>query len=114
MKIRRESTTGHIDRQTAIDALEEQIKQCDKAIGSFGISMKDEYAVKVEKASLMAFKETLENIPDADVVPVVHARWEKKKDSDLFYCSECGLPSMHKWPYCERCGAKMDGEREEK
>ena len=49
----------------------------------------------------------------ADVAPVVHARWEKKKDSDLFYCSECELPSMHKWPYCERCGAKMDGERKE-
>lgn len=49
----------------------------------------------------------------ADVVPVVHGRWEKKKDSDLFYCSECGLPSLHKWPYCEQCGAKMDGERKE-
>lgn len=49
----------------------------------------------------------------ADVTPVVHGRWEKKKDSGLFYCSECGLPSMHKWPYCEQCGAKMDGERKE-
>lgn len=54
-----------------------------------------------------------ECIPDADVAPVLHGRWEKKKDSGLFYCSECGLPSMHKWPYCERCGAKMDGERKE-
>ena len=52
----------------------------------------------------------LSDIPAADVVPVVHGRWEKKKDSYLFYCSECGLPSMHKWPYCEQCGAKMDGE----
>ena len=48
-------------------------------------------------------------LPSADVAPVAHARWEKK-DSCLFYCSECGLPSMHKWPYCEQCGAKMDGE----
>ena len=51
----------------------------------------------------------LSDIPAADVVPVVHGRWVKKKDSDLFYCSECDLPSMHKWQYCERCGAKMDG-----
>ena len=52
-------------------------------------------------------------LPAADVAPVVHARWEKKKDIGLFYCSECGLPSMHNWPYCERCGAKMDGKGEE-
>lgn len=31
-----------------------------------------------------------------------------KKDCDLLYCSECDLPSLHPWPYCERCGAKMD------
>jgi hypothetical protein len=53
----------------------------------------------------------IKSIPAADVAPVVHGRWKKKKDSDLFYCSECELPSMHKWPYCERCGAKMDDER---
>jgi len=52
-------------------------------------------------------KNNLESLEPADVAPVVHARWEKKKDSCLFYCSECGLPSMHKWPYCEQCGAKM-------
>lgn len=34
-------------------------------------------------------------------------RWIKK-DCDLFYCSECDLPSLHPWPYCERCGAKME------
>ena len=33
-----------------------------------------------------------------------------KKDCDLLYCSECDLPSLHPWPYCERCGAKM-GEK---
>ena len=31
-----------------------------------------------------------------------------KKDCDLLYCSECDLPSLHPWPYCERCGAKME------
>ena len=43
-----------IDRQAAIDALDEQIALCNKALGSFDISMKDEYAVKVERASLKA------------------------------------------------------------
>ena len=54
-----------IERQAAIDALAEQIALCDKALNTFGISMKDEYAVKVEKASLVAYKEQLESIPSA-------------------------------------------------
>lgn len=36
-----------------------------------------------------------------------------KKDCDLLYCSECDLPSLHPWPYCERCGADMRGEGHE-
>lgn len=111
-----------IDRQTAIDALEEQVKQCDKALGSFGISMKDEYAVKVEKASLMAFKEKLENIPAADAVPVVHGEWKPHEDKQVafgltFECSCCGsivlVNDALEFGYCPYCGAKMDGERKE-
>lgn len=55
-----------ISRQAAIDALDEQIKQCDKALSSFDISLKDAYAAKVEKASLVAFRETLEYLPTAE------------------------------------------------
>lgn len=54
-----------VSRQAAIDALDEQIALCDKALKSFGISMRDEYAVKVERASLVAFRETLEYMPYA-------------------------------------------------
>lgn len=36
-------------------------------------------------------------------------KWIKKRTSDLLYCSECDLPSVHNWPYCERCGADMRG-----
>ena len=54
-----------ISLNAAIDALDEQIRQCDKALSAFDISMKDEYAVKVERASLVAFKETLEYMPSA-------------------------------------------------
>ena len=52
-----------ISRQAAIDALNEQIEYCNKALGSFDISSKDEYAVKVERASLETYKEQLENLP---------------------------------------------------
>lgn len=54
-----------ISLNAAIDALDEQIRQCDKALSAFDISMKDEYAVKVERASLVAFRETLEYMPPA-------------------------------------------------
>ena len=54
-----------ISRQAAIDALEEQIEQCNKSLSSFDISIKDEFAVKVERASLVAFRETLEYLPSA-------------------------------------------------
>ena len=55
-----------ISRQAAIDALDEQIEQCDKALSSFDISMKDGFAVKAERASLVAFRETLEYLPSAE------------------------------------------------
>ena len=54
-----------ISRREAIDALDEQIEQCNKALGSFDISPKDEYAIKVERASLEAYKEQLENMSSA-------------------------------------------------
>ena len=45
-------------------------------------------------------------IPAADVAPVVHGRWIKK---EFLRCSECDMPTMYPWPYCQKCGAKMDG-----
>lgn len=66
-----------------------------------------------------------DSIPTADVVPVVHGRWELVRKGDwlsVFVCSVCGrretiaeIPSYNsqlemskKYPYCH-CGAKMDG-----
>ena len=45
-----------------------------------------------------------------DAEPVRHGRWIKK---EIFHCSECDMPSMRRWPYCEMCGAKMDGDEHE-
>ena len=68
-----------IDRAEVLDALNEQIEQCDRALNSFDISMKDEYAVKVERASLVAFRETLKYIPSAQP----EQRWETCFDCPL-------------------------------
>lgn len=57
-------------------------------------------------------------IPAADVVPVVHGRWEKKAAYNdgvinVVACSACktyqptGCWDYHK--YCPYCGARMDG-----
>ena len=63
-----------ISKQAAIDALDEQIEQCDKSLSSFDISIKDEFAVKVERASLVAFRETLEYLPPAEPK---RGKWER-------------------------------------
>ena len=49
--------------------------------------------------------------PAADVSPVVHGRWIVD-GSGVVICSECG--AEHEWldyraTFCEDCGAKMDG-----
>lgn len=60
--------------------------------------------------------EYAENLPAADVAPVVHGRWIYKGDSDMWVCSRCGR-DVNANPegidlYCYHCGAKMDEEVE--
>ena len=117
--------SDYISRQAALDGLNEQIAYCDKALGSFEISMKDEYAVKVERASLIAYKGQLESIPAADVAPVVHGKWiphsEKSREYigtvlihvmyDYWLCDTCGYRVEKGQPmynFCPNCGAKME------
>lgn len=57
-------------------------------------------------------KARIEAEPAADVVPVVHAKWENYSPVTI-KCSRCGHV-IHDWrysecKYCPNCGAKMDG-----
>lgn len=59
--------------------------------------------------------EYVENLPAADVAPVVHGRWTHL-GGDEWCCSACGfvISTEGSWEkptqkYCEDCGAKMDG-----
>lgn len=56
--------------------------------------------------------ELVDDIPDADVAPVVHAQWIED-ESGIIICPECkrGYNLIAKFTnYCPACGAKMDGK----
>lgn len=60
--------------------------------------------------------EYVENLPSADVAPMVHGRWVHL-GGDEWCCSACGfvISTEGSWEkptkkYCEDCGAKMEGE----
>lgn len=68
--------------------------------------------------------ENLKRIKSADVVPMVHGRWNGYttsafygtddfgepiyRDATFYCCSKCGRKSAIKENFCPKCGAKMD------
>ena len=66
-----------------------------------------------------AAEQLLDEIPAADVAPVVHGRWEPRFDENcrcrwgFGKCSNCGQEyyahAINHYKYCPNCGAKMDG-----
>ena len=70
-----------------------------------------------EARGYMGAKASIEMIPAADVVEVVHAEWEEI-DGD-YRCTNChhaptvGIDNEFRLTnFCPNCGAKMDGESE--
>ena len=111
---------GTISRQVAIDMLDEQIELCNASLHK-GVPEKDAYAIKVERASLMAYREKLECLPFVQPERKT-GRWTLRRVTYLWEgvecekfetrCSSCGcLPiSGIKSTYCPNCGADMRGE----
>lgn len=65
-----------------------------------------------------ALRYDINEIPTADVTPVVHAHWERQVDG-THYCSHCGHDALFNYEgeemllqFCG-CGAKMDEETHE-
>jgi hypothetical protein len=100
------------------EALKERFRE---RLGWLKLDVHDEYSGALLDGC-EADMDLIDEIPGADVVPVVHGRWIKEKDSfqtDDYYCcyydykcSICNeiINSRHGLPgYCPGCGAKMDG-----
>ena len=71
----------------------------------------------VPKRVIDFFTLGMESVPSADVEPIRHGYWIR----DLTYsygihyiCSVCGKVKQWKSNYCPNCGAKMDGEEQER
>lgn len=69
-----------------------------------------------EQIGVLKCRRIAHTLPAADVAPVVHGEWLECSNELNKYCSVC--KNIHgtiydKPPFCENCGAKMDGERRE-
>lgn len=92
----------YITKESAIEAFENGEADVIEDYGDgadFGFGLKN-------------IKSTINAIPSADVVPVVHGRWvpfHSEAAGDIQYCSACEIGNAAKSDFCPHCGAIMDG-----
>ena len=109
---------GTISRRVAIDMLDEQIELCNASLHK-GVPEKDAYAIKVERASLMAYREKLECLPFVQPERPTGEWIQKPRYEDDEYpdaqpnlkCPFCGyeIGWCDMGNYCARCGADLKG-----
>lgn len=91
--------TEYIERKAVVDAI------TDIYISTAGYKTRQ----RVWKT-----KEAVQQLPTADVAPVVHGHWGDNfiPGSMLCGCSECGFTcGAYSFLYCPMCGAKMKEEK---
>lgn len=97
----------YIEKETAINA-----------INALRDSKEGETGAVLEKSfAWAAASRKVEQIPAADVAPVVHGRWEHGSSQcdpfcEVWQCSYCGAEDENGMCYnfCPNCGTKMDLE----
>lgn len=90
-------------------------KALQKLLDAGGCDASDEWARGYD-AGITEAIDIIDNIPPADVAPVVHGRWSKEMrfTEDFmgnrtygYKCSVCGKLA-NRLQFCGNCGAKMD------
>ena len=102
----------YIEREDAIAVIEEKQKELCP-VGRYGRG----YVYGSNREKYDAWDEiinALENVPAADVVPVVHGRWVTHYRSGTtvaegYVSTCCDMWNNRKSDYCPNCGAMMDG-----
>lgn len=65
-------------------------------------------------AEWYTIEDAVENAPTIDAVPVIHSEWVYNDGDYVPYCKNCLMPSDTETKYCASCGAKMNGETDER
>lgn len=76
----------------------------------------DEDFTKAFVRGMELVKKAEEETPTVDVQEVRHGKWIVDEDGGVVICSECGeehIENGFRPPYCDMCGAKMDGGKHE-
>lgn len=84
-----------------------------------------EWCISLNRPNLLSRDDTmflLDNIPAADVAPVVHGHFVHDgprfaNGVDWWHCSNCGRLASGvetRFDYCPWCGARMDGDSDAK
>lgn len=79
------------------------------------------YMKRIVKATVdLAIEAISDDVPTADVAPIIHAKWEMGRvyvngcegsGEEKAFCSHCNKSNkQYTPPYCPHCGAKMDEE----
>jgi len=109
-----DTSSDTISRQAAIDALDDQIKKCCKALGSFSLSDVDKHAVEVEMESLRAYREMLENLPTVQQEPTDEQVLDYCKKRDLHLVTYDLFQSIrlnHKVSFGDKDHVWIDGKQ---
>lgn len=117
----------YIDKSVALDQISKQKLFYEEERKQSGDCLEEMNCVGAENG-LTALEDVVNDIPAADVAPVVHGRWGGwttpafygmddfgepiYRDATFYRCSKCDRKSVIKEKYCPNCGAKMDLEEE--
>lgn len=99
----------YIEREALLEEINEKISNI-----AFNSPYQDEVGIMV--SGMSRIRDSVEDAPAADVVPVVHGEWLLRHEGHGHYweCSVCHTnPCIYVTEdtrFCPNCGARMDGE----